>query len=123
MGDRFTSDREAESARGPVQKRDLSAIFSANFTSEPLPWCTSKSTNATLDTVARWTHRAYAAPIAAEDSKQKPADWPPTAPCGPAWWPGGRIAQNALRASRGVAQTDRTASTTAPAARRAASNE
>ena len=64
-----------------------------------------------------------AAPIAAEDSRQKPADWPPTAPCGPAWWPGGRIAQKALRASRGVEQTERTASTTAPAARRAASNE
>ena len=121
-GDRFTSDRKVESARGPAAARSLGE-FLGEFTSEPLPWCTSKSTNATLDTVARWTHRAYAAPIAAEDSKQKPADWPPTAPCGPAWWPGGRIAQKALRASRGVEQTERTASTTAPAARRAASNE
>eukprot|EP00962_Isochrysis_galbana_P000032 scaffold9_cov97-Isochrysis_galbana.AAC.5 len=61
--------------------------------------------------------------MAAVEKRQKPADWPPTAPRGPAWCPGGRTAQKAFLARRGDAHTSRTASTAAPAARRAAVRE
>ena len=52
--------------------------------SVPLPWWMSKSMIATLPTTSRWTARPYAAAIEAFASTQKPADWPPTAPDGPA---------------------------------------
>ena len=71
--------------------------------------------------MSRIAWSACAAPMAAVESKQKPADCPPTAPRGPAWWPGGRTAQKALRVR--PRHTLRVASTAAPAARSAARYE
>mmetsp|Transcript_13231 Transcript_13231/g.55585 ORF Transcript_13231/g.55585 Transcript_13231/m.55585 type:complete len:342 (+) Transcript_13231:980-2005(+) len=74
------------------------------------------------------TQRAYAAPSATLFSRQKPCEPVPTGspgagtgPFGPAWWPGGRTAQNTFSAE--PATTRSTASTTAPAAHSAAEKE
>ena len=93
----------------------------------PLPWWMSKSTMATRRTPAwRCTQRAYAAPIATLLSRQNPCE--PygscslvTTPRGPAWWPGGRTGQNALRHSPDTTRS--IACVTAPAACIALSNE
>lgn len=71
-----------------------------------------------------YTERTYAAATATLLSRQKP--WVPLSSCsfstmprGPAWCPGGRTGQKALRTS--PAMTRSAAAHTAPAARRAAS--
>ena len=101
--------------------------------SVPLPWWTSKSTIATRliagrpgPRACRITERAKAAPIATLFKRQNPLEPSGsltfvTLPAGPAWWPGGRVAQKTLRLS--PSHTRRTASHTAPAACIAASND
>ncbi len=80
----------------------------------PLPWWTSKSKMASRD--SWWTARACMAPMATLLNTQKPI-----ASMASAWWPGGRMALNALAASPAI--TASTAAQAAPAARSAASPE
>ena len=82
------------------------------MSSVPLPWCTSKSTIATL--LSPWRSSAYLAAMATLLKKQKPM-----ALSRQAWCPGGRTAQKAFSSS--PASTASVASSAAPAATKAAS--